>query len=215
MRWGWLAVLVLAAGAALADDGVWVGEDGQALPETPARKTSEGFGGWLLVTADPEWKAHWDRPPKGRPSLPEARYVSYGERLTILAFYTNPAKAQDGRIDIRCSVRVIRPDGTVATEASDSRCASPEPTGDLQAARISWAVIDYVGEKQDPPGQWVVEMKLTDAVRDVSLELETDFILTSGSVMRGQRSAGVRAGGYANGPPLCAAARPCLAGRYR
>ena len=215
MRWGWLAGFVLVAGAALADAGVWVDEDGLALPETPARKTSEGFGGWLLVTADPEWRAHWDRPPKGRPSLPEARYVGYGQRLTILAFYTNPATAQDGRIDIRCSIRVIRPDGTVATEASESRCASAEPQGDLQAARISWAVIDYVGEKQDPPGQWVVETTLTDAVRDVSLELETDFILTSGSVMRGQRVAGARADGYSTGPRLCATVRWCRAGRHR
>lgn len=215
MRWGWLAVLVLATGAALADAGVWVGEDGQALPETPARRTSDGFGGWLLVTADPEWRAHWDRPPKRRPSLSEARYVGYGERLTILAFYTNPATTADGRIDIRCSVRVIRPDGTVATEASDSRCASPEPTGDLQAARISWAVIDYVGEKQDPPGQWVVEMTLTDAVRDVSLSLKTDFILTSGSVMRGQRWAGARPDGSSAAPWPCPTARLCRAGRPR
>ncbi len=186
MRWGWLAVLMVAAGVVLADPGAWVGEDGRALPETPARKTSDGFGGWLLVTADPEWRAHWNRPPKGRPSLSEARYVGYGERLTILAFYTNPAATTDGRIDIRCSVRVIRPDGTVASEASDRQCASSEPTGDLQAARISWAVIDYVGEEDDPAGQWVVEVTLTDAVRGVSLALETDFILTSGSVLRGR-----------------------------
>lgn len=193
MRWGWLAALLLATGAAIADAGAWVGEDGRTLPQTPARKTSDGFGGWLLVTADPEWRAHWDRPPMGRPTLAEARYVVYGERLTILAFYTNPAKASDGRIDIRCSVRVIRPDGAVATEASESRCASPEPTGDLQAARISWAVIDYVGEKADPTGQWIVEMILTDAVRGVSLALETEFVLTSGSVMRGLRWGSVRA----------------------
>lgn len=196
MRWGWLAVLLLAAAAALADAGAWIGADGRALPDTSARKTSDGFGGWLLVTADPDWRTHWDRPPKGRPSLSEARYVSYGERLTILAFYTNPATTPDGRIDIRCSVRVIRPDDTIATEASDSQCASPEPRGDLQAARISWAVIDYVGEKGDPPGQWVVEMTLTDAVRGVSLALETDFILTSGSVMRGLRLVGTRVDGY-------------------
>ncbi len=195
MRWGWLAVLVLAVGAALADAGAWVGEDGRALPDTPARKTSDGFGGWLLVTADPDWRAHWNRPPRGQPSLSEARYVGYGERLTILAFYTNPATTPEGRIDIRCSVRVIRPDGIVATEASDRQCAGSEPAGDLQAARISWAVIDYVGEKEDPAGQWVVEMTLTDAVRDVSLALETDFILTSGSVMRGLRLVGARVDG--------------------
>lgn len=76
----------------------------------------------------------------------------------------------------------------MATEAAESRCASPEPTGDLREARISWAVIDYVGEKVDPTGQWVVEMTLTDAVRDVSISLETDFILTSGSVMRGRHA---------------------------
>jgi hypothetical protein len=180
----WWPLLLLISGVALAGSSVWVDGDGDPLPETPARKTVDGFGGWLLVTPDPDWSRNWYRPPKRRPTLPQTRYVGFGEEVTILAFYTNPATDTDGRIDIRCSVRVIRPGGEVSAQQTDQRCADPDLEGDLQATRISWAVVDYVGEPSDPPGRWVVEVELTDGVRGVSVSLTTDFILTGGSVRR-------------------------------
>lgn len=179
-----LLPFLLITSVSFADSSAWLDENGEPLPETPARKTIDGFGGWLLVTPDPDWSRNWYRPPRRRPTLPEARYVGYGDRITILAFYTNPATDDEGRIDIRCSVRVIRPGGEVSASREERRCADPDLAGDLQATRISWAVVDYVGEPSDPPGRWVVEVVLTDAVRDVSLSLLTDFILTGGSVMR-------------------------------
>lgn len=179
-----LLSFLLLTGVTFAGSSAWVDGNGEPLAETPARKTIDGFGGWLLVTPDPDWSRNWYRPPERRPTLPEARYVGYGDRVTILAFYTNPATDDEGRIDIRCSVRVIRPGGEVSASSEERQCADPDLAGDLQATRISWAVVDYVGEPSDPPGRWVVEVVLRDAVRDVSLSLATDFILTGGSVMR-------------------------------
>jgi len=179
-----LLSFLLISSVTFAGSSAWVDGNGEPLPETSARKTVDGFGGWLLVTPDPDWSRNWYRPPRRRPTLPEARYVGYGDRVTILAFYINPATDDEGRIDIRCSVRVIRPGGKVSASSEERQCADPELAGDLQATRISWAVVDYVGEQSNPPGRWVVEVVLTDAVRGASLSLTTDFILTGGSVMR-------------------------------
>ena len=149
-----LACLWLAASAAIA--GAWVPRDGEPLPDTAFRRTVAGFGGWLVVTPDPDWQAKWDAPPRDVPRLPTAQYVDYGDRLTVLAFYTNPATDADGEIDIRCDVRVTRPDGSIASRAENRRCASPEPEGPLRALRLSWMVVEYVGERTAPAGRWTV-----------------------------------------------------------
>lgn len=177
-----IAALWLIAATALAGADGWVTHDGEALPDTAYRKSADGFGGWLVVTPDPDWKDEWDAPPRDVPGLETARYVDYGDRLTILACYTNPATDADGRIHVRCDVRVTRPDGTVASRAADRRCASPAGEGDLQALRLSWLVVEYVGERSDATGQWLVEVTIIDAVRGVSIPLRADFVLVGGSV---------------------------------
>lgn len=177
-----IVCLWLVASAALAGADGWVTHDGEAVPDTAYRKSVDGFGGWLVVTPDADWPRKWDAPPRDIPRLETAQYVDYGDRLTILAFYTNPATDAAGEIDIRCDVLVTRPDGTVASRARDRRCASPEHEGDLQALRLSWTVVEYLGERSDPTGRWTVEITITDAVRGVSIPLEADFVLVGGSV---------------------------------
>jgi hypothetical protein len=49
--------------------------------------------------------------------------------------------------------------------------------GDPNYIRLSPAVIEFVGDKTDPLGRWLVEVDIEDANRKTTLRLQTQFTL--------------------------------------
>lgn len=139
--------------------------------------TKDGFGGLLLVTPDPDWEEKWNTSPDTVPQFSQASTVRYGERLTILTFFGNPKTDSSGNIHIVCDVKVIRPDGSFSINSGDIECAKGKLMGAPRNLRLSRAVLGYMGEKDDPPGVWRIEVKLIDKVRGTSLLLKSQFEL--------------------------------------
>lgn len=162
-----------------AETGGWVTRDGKPVPNSDAMKSINGFGGWLVVTPDSDWEEKWNTSPETVPNFSEAKDVSYGEKLTILAFYVNPKANASGELDVLCDIKVTRPDGSSSANAKGVQCAAGKLQGDPRNVRLSTAVIKYVGEKGDPPGKWVVEIALTDKVRGTIIPLKAHFNLLS------------------------------------
>lgn len=161
----------------LAEEGGWVDRDGNPVQNTDAMKSINGFGGWLIVTPDSDWEAKWNTPPDVTPHFSEASDVRYGEELTILIFYINPRTNAAGEINIRCDIKITRPDGTSATDAKDVVCAKGKLQGSPRHVRLTTTIIKYIGEPGDPPGRWDVEVVLTDKRRNTRLPLKTHFVL--------------------------------------
>ena len=153
--------------------------DGKPVPNSDAMKSINGFGGWLVVTPDLDWEAKWNTSPETIPSFSEAKDVSYGEALTILTFYINPKTNATGQLEVFCDIKVTRPDGSSSVNANGVQCAAGKLQGAAHNIRLSSAVIKYVGERSDPPGEWIVEVKLTDKVRGTTIPLKTRFNLRS------------------------------------
>jgi hypothetical protein len=42
---------------------------------------------------------------------------------------------------------------------------------------LSRLVIGFVGDKDDPPGQWIVRVTIKDLVKPATIPLETRFVL--------------------------------------
>ena len=61
------AVLLLLIAATLAQEA-WKDEQGRPLPNTDSRRSINGFGGWLLVTSDTDWRAKWKLPLRMSPA---------------------------------------------------------------------------------------------------------------------------------------------------
>ncbi|OYY42394.1 MAG: hypothetical protein B7Y56_13365 [Gallionellales bacterium 35-53-114] len=162
-----------------AETGGWVTRDGKPVPNSDAMKSINGFGGWLVVTPDSDWEEKWSTSPETVPNFSESKDVSYGEKLTILAFYINPKINASGELDVLCDIKVTRPDGSPSTNAKGIQCAAGKLQGDPRNVRLSSAVIKYVGENGDPPGKWVVEIALTDKVRGTIIPLKVHFNLLS------------------------------------
>ena len=74
----YLAIFVLGAALAASAFGQsegWKDQHGKPVPETEARRSLNGFGGWLLVTPDLDWREKWDTPPDTAPHFREAKSV--------------------------------------------------------------------------------------------------------------------------------------------
>ena len=160
-----------------AQDNVWVTKEGKPVPNSNSMKSINGFGGWLIVTPDADWKEKWNTSPDTAPAFRGASTVEYGGRLTILTFYSNPKADVGNTIQVICDIKLKRPDGSVTIDSKGIDCASGKLQGGARSVRLTSAVIGFVGEEGDPPGIWHVEVKLTDKNRVVTVPLEAEFTL--------------------------------------
>lgn len=161
----------------VGDEFTWINRDGSPAKNTDSMKSIAGFGGWLVVTPDLDWWDKWNTPSDNVPYFSEAKEVSLGQKLTILTFYGNPLPDEKGMINLSCNIRVARPDGTDSVNQKNIPCATGELLGERLHVYLSQAVIEYVGEPGDPPGEWVVEVTLKDNVAGIVIPLKTSFVL--------------------------------------
>lgn len=161
---------------ALANN-LWVGPDGQFLPDTAARQSKRGFSGALVITADRDWSVAWATPGAGASAIAQADTVGPGGRLALLVFFSNPKLDAMRRADVRCDIHVIRPDGTVSADQKNLVCYQGPALGDERHTYLSAPVVKFVAEPGDLAGKWTVRVTLRDSRRRVTLPLESSFTL--------------------------------------
>ena len=172
-----LFVLAFASFHAIGADNVWLGPDRSKWLDTEFRKTKNDFAGVLLVTPDTDWERKWNTPPDTIPYFREARTVKVGEELVILTFFVNPKADGNGDANVLCSIKTTRPNGTVSVDEKNIPCMKGKVLGNPNNIRLSPAAINFVGEKSDPLGKWVVEVGIHDVNRNTTLQLRTQFTL--------------------------------------
>jgi hypothetical protein len=171
------ALLFFVASIVLADDRFWRDEHGNFATNTEARTAIDGFGAWLLVTSDADWKQKWEASPNTVPRFTEAHTAPRGKRLFILTFFANAKMTDNGEADVTCNIEVIRPDGSSSLHQLDAVCFRGQVKGEPTNVYLSQSILDFVGEPKDPAGKWLVRVTLKDNLRHVSLPLKTSFIL--------------------------------------
>ena len=169
--------LLMCIATSTAQDFGWRGSDGKFTPDTESRKTSKGFAGWLLTTSDPDWEAKWNTPEHETPAFNEADTVRKGETVYTLIFLVNPKVRGDGEVEVRCDLRVVRPDGTLSIDEKNVECMKGTLPGNPYSLRLAAPVLGFVGEAADPVGTWNVEVTLRDVPRGVTMVLRTSFKL--------------------------------------
>jgi hypothetical protein len=100
-----------------------------------------------------------------------------GGRIRVLAFIGNPARAADGKAQVTCDFSMQKPDGTYSVQKQDVECLSGPLLGSAKTIYLSRLVIGFVGEKDDPRGQWIVRVIIKDLVKPAIIPLETRFVL--------------------------------------
>ncbi len=181
--WGFLLLAVLVqspCGAAVKtfkSAGAWKGTDGKVMPETESRRSLDGFGGWLLVTPDSDWRKEWAKPKSGIPTYKEAGVVKKGETVFVLIFFSNPKLDETGSMNVRCGIKVTRPNQTNSIDQSNVLCADGKVDANPTRVFLGLPAIGFKGEPNDPVGKWMVEVTLIDKNRRASLPLKTSFSL--------------------------------------
>lgn len=176
----YIALLLLVASVAFADDRFWRDEHGNFAPNTESRSAIDGFGGWLVVTSDADWKQKWETSPNTVPRFTEAHKVAQGKHVFILTFFANAKLTAAGEADVTCDIDVIRPDGSSSVHQVGAVCFRGQLKGAVTNLYLSAPILDFVGEPKDPVGKWLVRITLRDNVRHVSLPLRTSFTLVDG-----------------------------------
>lgn len=170
-------ILLLASFSAAGNYSAWLGPDKSQWPDTEFRKTKNGFSGMLLVTPDTDWAQKWNTPFDTIPRFREAKVAKVGEKLVILTFFVNPKTDENKNVNVICSITATRPDSTISINERGIPCMKGELQGSPNYIRLSPAIINFVGEQNDPLGKWVVEVEIEDTNRDTILHLKTYFTL--------------------------------------
>jgi len=164
----------------MAGSGVYAGEEvgwrdaqGKAIPQSDNIRSSNGFGGSVLITRDADWKEKWARPEP--PEFHTTDQVALGETVTALVFFTNPATDAKGDIRILCDYQLVRTDGTLSQDVRGLDCARGHLDGSPTNVRLVDQLVGFTGEASDPEGSWMLRIRLTDAVRGASVDLATKF----------------------------------------
>jgi hypothetical protein len=169
-----LALTVFSTARVHAEDTFgWRDADGKPLPDTESRKSSKGFGGSMLLTPDKDWREKWERAEN--PSYTTTEDVRLGETVMALVFFVNPANDKGGNIHIDCHFKVTRPDGSISQDHDLAPCAEGKLEGDPYDLRLIQAAAGFMGEATDVPGEWTIQVKLTDQVRHATVDLVTRF----------------------------------------
>lgn len=172
-----LFALALSAPLAAQSEDVWRASDGTVVPETPSRKTINGLGVSLVITADTDWQAKWETPSHVAPNFTEATSVSTGGQLTILTFVVNPRPDAREELNVTSHIVVTRPNGTTSVNAPGLRCLSGKLAGPPQNVRLCEAVIQFSADPGDPEGTWKVNVTVRDENRATEVPVEGRFAL--------------------------------------
>jgi hypothetical protein len=170
---GLLFVLLTQIGS--CEEG-WRDQARRTIEDTAARKSKDGFGGWVVVTSDADWQTKWHSSPETVPRFTEAKTLKRGQSVFVLIFFSNPLIV-GGMANVTCDIDVTRPDGSVSIHQPDAACFAGLLQEDPRHVFLSAPIIRFVGEPHDPAGEWVVEVTLKDNARDVALPLKTSFNL--------------------------------------
>ena len=167
------ALMLVLLGATLAT-AQWKKGD-ERTPDTPDRKSVNGFGAHLLIVENPRaFIEEWQKPetPKINPVSEVKRGVVIGAFILFAGCKPDPQGLCNSEVDYT----IYKPDGTLYAERKAQplwKEAAPPGTN----IQLSRAILGIRMEPNDPDGEYKVKAKVADLNAQVSFELETKFRL--------------------------------------
>ena len=138
------------------------------------------FSGGMTMTTDEKWRVKFQGPAAAQAmsGSNKTAVVPYGKNLFILVFFTNPdLDSKTNKAEMRCDFKITNPTGKVQLSQDNKRCGYGRLNGDYSKIYLSDLFITFSGDPGDPPGTWLVEVKLREADRPEGLLLRSSFEL--------------------------------------
>ncbi|MEQ1722667.1 MAG: hypothetical protein ABL930_05795 [Pseudobdellovibrio sp.] len=139
-------------------------------------KMNNKFNGLILVTTDNNWKNKWETSSDEIPKFNETKKIKKGQHLSILTFFSNP-KVNQSVADIICDIQLVKPNGEYEVNEKNVTCFKGTLKGPTHNVYLAGPVLEFVGEKSDPKGKWVINITLKDNIGNASVSLKSSFEL--------------------------------------
>ena len=169
-----MAVLIVSLCSTASTLARWKKGD-EPVPDTADRKSVRGFGGHLIVVADPQkFMEDWQKPEM--PHIEPVKETKRGELLGAFVLFAGCTTDTQGKCNAEVDYAFYRPDGKLVGERKNQplwKEAAP-PVPNIQLSR---AILGIRLEAADPLGEYIVKAKVSDLNAQVSFELETKFSL--------------------------------------
>jgi len=151
-------------------------DDGKFFEESASQRLTNGFGGRLDFTDDPNFILHW------RTNWNSISCIKPLERVYIVLFVASDYDAEDQ--DVVYDIIIKFPDGSVCSHFTNqpavkqklnSATASPDAKPTLRLSRRSTI---FQTDPPDPLGSYTVEVELRDRLRKTSVKLTKQLNVT-------------------------------------
>lgn len=174
-----LSFAVQAAGpVSSAAKNQWKDEKGKPVRQTDSMKSKNDFGAMLLVTADADYQQKWKTPSSNVPKFNTfSGQVKRGQKIWVLTFFSNPKLNAQKIADVRCDLKVVRPNGTVSVVNTDLPCLTPKPIDNPAQVFLSNHNLEFVAEDGDLSGRWNVFVSVVDRARNTRIDLKTFYVM--------------------------------------
>jgi hypothetical protein len=183
-----LIALLFLPSLGLADQVGWTDRNGNRIENRENKKSINGFGGWLLITSDQDWKEKWESPEQAPPVFTSAERIGLGDKITILTLYINPQVDSENMISLSCDIIITQPDGTPSYDETNLECANEKLVGPSNNVRLTYLIIDFIAELSDPYGTWTIEIVLKDRNSGIEIPLKSSFELVNRSTLTLQQN---------------------------
>ena len=140
-----------------------------------SRKAVDGFSAWLLVTPEEDFPEDLDLSVDHPSSVSEPPVLQVSESVLLLFFFADPALKADRIANVRCEFKIVRPDGTVATERAGVKCYDSRLAEADENKYVPGLIFRFRAETNDPKGEWSVYASITDLGRGASVPLRASF----------------------------------------
>jgi len=143
--------------------------DGRFFEESASQRMTNGFGGRLDFTDDPNFILHW------RTNWSSISSIKPLERVYIVLFVAGNHDAEDQ--DVVYDITIKFPDGSVCSHFTNQPAVKQKatPALGLPAAgptlRLSRRSTVFYTDPPDPAGSYTVEVELRDRLRKTSVKL--------------------------------------------
>jgi hypothetical protein len=137
------------------------------------------FTGGMTMTTDEKWRVKFQGPAGAQAMAGSGKtaVVPYGKNLFTLIFFKNPDFDGKSNVEMRCDFKITNPTGKVQLTQQNKRCGYGRLNAEYSKIYLSDLFITFSGDPGDPPGTWLVEVKLRELDRPQELVLRGSFEL--------------------------------------
>ena len=148
-------------------------QDGKPIPDSDNIKSKNGFGAQLWIINDESFFDAWNKPET--PRVPITKTAIRNKPVVIIIFFINPGLDQESKANVVADITIKSPDGKVYGNFNDIEIWQRIYSAPRNAIQLAIGNLDVKIEEGEQLGIYKVEAKIKDKIKNITLELKTDF----------------------------------------